>query len=711
MRYIFNLLIASVFLMLTTSSYSQIKPKSKWWMEEPYRLIQTNLREIDAIGFDVDAYVNSLKDIGANVVLINVGGIVANYYTDLDFHFQNPHLKYDLIKIVIDKLHKEGIRVIGRFDFSKLNEQYAVMNPDWQYKSVKGELVNYNGQVHMCVNGGYQQEYAKEILRESLNKFPLDGVFFNMTGYQVHDYSHNYIGICQSGACKKRFKEWSNGLTLPTVESIDDPVFLKYKLFKEETTSELNREKFELIKSFGDHIAILNFNEFGTDLYRSESHAYGALTGDMPWEYNASDNVKRTVGSYKDKQSSNTAVHFVGYPARHSANSKWITERRLVEDIMHGGGLDFYCIGRLDNLEDRRILENVKDVFQFHKKNERYFHKTYSDNKVLVLNEKINPYTGSNENKGIFTILSQNHILFDVMEHNRIDKGNLPRTIDSYDVVILPEIGKLSDAQCQVLDRYVENGGKVLATGFTSVSDELGNPKNKIRLKSLGVKRNYEIFEKKEGTYFRIFEKNKSKLGSETFKDLDLVYAWEKGLLCEPVESATGYLGFIPPAMIGPPEKCYYEEVTEKPGIIHNTYEKGETAFITFRLGALYNFKRHHGHADLFIATLEKLLGYKQDLETNTHAMVEINKRIGSSGKFEWLALLNHSGQTGSGFLEPLPIYDVNFSFSPEKKVKSVKSLQSGHALSFKENNGKIDVSVPKLASFDIVLVEYDQSR
>lgn len=224
-----------------------------------------------------------------------------------------------------------------------------------------------------------------------------------------------------------------------------------------------------------------------------------------------------------------------------------------------------------------------------------------------MLNEKINPYTGSNENKGIFTILSQNHILFDVMGHNRIDKDNLPRSIESYDLIILPEISTLSDAQCQILDRYVENGGKILATGFTSVSDELGNPKNRIRLKCLGVHPNYETFEKKEGTYFLIFEKDKAKLGNETFKTLDLVYAWEKGLLCKPVESATSHLGFIPPAMIGPPEKCYYEEVTNKPGIIHHAYGKGEAAFITFRLGTLYHLKRQWGHASLFMAPLEEL--------------------------------------------------------------------------------------------------------
>jgi hypothetical protein len=74
--------------MVVYVSFGQVEPKEEWWLEEPYRLIKNNLREID----DIDIYINSLKDIGANTGLINVGGVVANYYTDLEFHYRNPNL-------------------------------------------------------------------------------------------------------------------------------------------------------------------------------------------------------------------------------------------------------------------------------------------------------------------------------------------------------------------------------------------------------------------------------------------------------------------------------------------------------------------------------------------------------------------------------------------------------------------------------------------
>jgi len=683
---------------------AQVKPMEEWWLKEPFRLVQTNLREIDAIDFDIEVYVNSIKEIGANTVLINVGGIVANYYTNLEFHYQNPNLSFNMIKDVTERLHEEGIRVIGRFDFSKINEKFAVQNPNWLYRSVKGENVNYNGQVHTCVNGGYQQEYSLKILNEALTNFPLDGVFFNMIGYQTRDYSHNYHGICQSDRCKERFIEWSGGLDLPREENMDDQVFRKYQQFKGETSNELFFRIHDLIKSFGDQLAISTYTHAGTDFYRRESNSHAALYDDfVPWEYQSAHNIKSTIGSWKDKQVSNATVHFYGYPARHSADARWLSQQRLFQNIMYGAGPDFYCIGRLDNLEDRIVLENMKDIFQFHRKNERYLHHTNSGNKVLMLHD----YHSGNEYNGLFEILTENHILFDVMEHWCMSTEEVPREIESYDVIVLPDIRRLSEEQCAKLDQYVKNGGKLLVTGFTSTKDEIGNPMNSIRLKSLGVLSEYETFDKVQGTYFRIFEKDKERLGRDLFNGFDLVYAWEEGIQCQPTENAEGYLGFIPPAMIGPPEKCYYKEVTDIPGLIHNKYSKGQTIFITFKIGSIYHHKRHYGHANLVMSALNTLLNYQPDLKVNASPLVEISRQIDKKNNFEWYGVLNHSGQLGNAFFKPLPIRDIKLMFKPRKPVKSIKSLRMEKPLNFILRDENVEVALPNLVSYDVLLVEY----
>jgi hypothetical protein len=700
-----NICLTYLLLLFINNSIAQVQPLEQWWLKEPFRLVQTNLREIDAIDFDLEVYVNSIRETGANIVLINVGGIVANYYTGLEYQYQNPHLKFDMIEQVTDRLHREGIRVIGRFDFSKLNEELAAKKPGWLYKSLKHEVVNYNGQVHTCVNGGYQQEFSLAILKEALERFPLDGVFFNMIGYQVRDYSNTYHGICQADACRERFKTWSGGLDLPVKEDGNDPVFRRYQQFKSETSDELFFRIHDLIKSFGNHIGISTYTHAGTDFYRKESNSHDALYDNfVPWEYQSAHNVKSAIGSWKDKQVSNAAVHFYGYPARHTADARWLTQQRLFQNIMYGAGPDFYCIGRLDNLEDRTVLQNVSDVFRFHRNNEKFLHHTVSGNEVLLLHDG----QSGNEYKGIFEMLTENHVLFDVMEHWCIDTKNLPREIESYKVIILPEISRLSDAQCEKLDAYVEKGGKLLITGFTSTKDENGNPLDKIRLKSPGVEPVYKTFEKEQGTYYRIFPKDKNLLSNPVFDGFDIVYAWEKGLHCTPLPGATGMLGFIPPAMIGPPEKTYYTEVTDIPGLILNTYGTGKTAYFTFRPGALFHHTRHYSHAALVVNALTNLLGYDQDLKMSASPLVEVSRQKNPRENVEWFALLNHSGQLGNGFHEPLPIRDISISFKPAKPVRSLRRLTNGESLHYQQGtDNHIELILPELNSFDIILVEY----
>ena len=125
--------VLSLGLALLTSSLCAAalvnRAEAAWWLT-PRRMIQTNLREIDA-RMNLDAYVAALKAAGANVVLFNVGGIVANYPTDLPYHYRNPNMQGDLTGEVVRRLHAEGIRVIARFDFSKVNECIAPEHPEW----------------------------------------------------------------------------------------------------------------------------------------------------------------------------------------------------------------------------------------------------------------------------------------------------------------------------------------------------------------------------------------------------------------------------------------------------------------------------------------------------------------------------------------------------------------------------------------------------
>ena len=48
---------------------------SHWWNEIPWRMVQTNLRQIAMQDMDAEAYVRELQAFHATVVLLNTAGI------------------------------------------------------------------------------------------------------------------------------------------------------------------------------------------------------------------------------------------------------------------------------------------------------------------------------------------------------------------------------------------------------------------------------------------------------------------------------------------------------------------------------------------------------------------------------------------------------------------------------------------------------------
>ncbi|NLG49874.1 MAG: hypothetical protein GX552_07175, partial [Chloroflexi bacterium] len=211
---------------------------TKWWTNWPWRMIQTNLREIDMLDMDAHRFVQELQSFKATAVLVNSAGIIASYPSQLPYHFVSPYLQGDSLADIIAACHAANIKVLARTDFSKVRRPIYEQHPEWAYVSPQGHIVDYNGDVHVCLNGGYQQEYALKIIEELITTHDVDGIFFNMAGYQVRDYSGNYYGICHCDNCKARFAEFSGGLDLPRAEDNHDPVYRKYVLFKQQTSTE-----------------------------------------------------------------------------------------------------------------------------------------------------------------------------------------------------------------------------------------------------------------------------------------------------------------------------------------------------------------------------------------------------------------------------------------------------------------------------------------
>jgi hypothetical protein len=288
-------------------------------------------------------------------------------------------------------------------------------------------------------------------------------------------------------------------------------------------------------------------------------------------------------------------------------------------------------------------------------------------------------------------MLSQAHVSYEVVSLAKSDLAKLP-------ALIVPVSGPLSAAATQKLDDYVIGGGRLLLTGGPVTPE----------LKSLGLSASGETRAAEQGTYIRIRPEDKTRLKQSLLAKLDLVPLSGELWTATNAEGGEELLRFIPPAMFGPPEKCYYTHVSDIPCLYARRSDRGAAAWIPWRVGTEYEAFGHAGHAALVMGALNELLKLPHRVRVDGPALVEMNHRADCAGRFEWVSLYNHSGQLDKVIGAPVPIRDVTVEIIPKSPVQRARLLKSGESLPLKTGaEGRVSCTVPVLNAYEVVLFEY----
>ena len=659
---------------------------SHWWEHYPLRMIQTNLREIDMEDMDAISYVRDLAEFGANAVLLNAAGIIASYDTDLEDQPKSDYLHGDSLGDIIEECHRQGIRVLARTDFSKIRYEIYEKHPDWAYRTAAGEIVNYNGYVHTCPNSYYQQEYMMRILREVLTKYPFDGVFFNMSGFLVVDYSGNYHGPCHCENCQRKFREMY-GEELPEKDDPRNPAYLDYMEFKVRISRAHKQRIYETIKNIDPEIAVS-----GVDYLRTES---GTQIGQPRWVYSASSNARKSAWTDRLRLTDNACVDFLDFQYRDISVSPGQMALRQWQNLANAGTVSMYIMGRLDQHRDTSAFGVTREIFQFQKEHEEFYASLRSAAKVVLVH-KGGLRRNDPEVYGWIRMLTESHIPFD--EISMADCTD-PGVFAGKDVVILGDAKILSPAQADVFDAFVEAGGTLIATGETGSYGTDYRPGSGKRPQCLGIKNIREVRRGLMSSMFQVRGKERGlfpKCEHTTF-----VAPGDQILLVEPREGAKGYLRLIPEHPFGPPERCYYTEVTEEPGILVYPYGKGQGICIPWLAGSFYYQEGFENTRNLMQDVLFSLARIPE-LAPELSPMAELN--LCTDGTHTVAQLVNGSGCFANSFFSPVPMQDIRI-FLPELTEKSsVKTLRGGHA-GIGKYQGRYCVTLDVLRDYEALIL------
>jgi hypothetical protein len=634
-----------------------------WWMKEPIRWVQTNLRQTDA-GLDAVRLVEQLVDMRANVLLQGMGGIAAYYPTTTEFHYPSPQLPpgRDMFGDVLREAHARKIRVVGRFDLSKTRKAVFDAHPEWFFRQANGEPVIYNGLYSTCINGGYYRVQAMKILSEALEKYDVDGLFFNMFGNQSRDYSGRYVGLCHCDACKRLYREKFNK-DIP--ESPDDD----YRKFMFISSREVAAAIGGLIRTKRPQAGYFNYIQEYTDGIMSESNT--AVARPLPlWPYSASDQVNRARNSQPNKMAVNLNMQFVDYWWRFATVPREEIALRSWQNIAHGGALTFEANGTLD-LQDRQALETVKPIFRWAAANEQYYVRQSSAARVLLLGAPSD--TGSTHSqesyRGMFRLLSEEHIPFAVV--NNMDW--LGRR--EFDLVIATDWAPAG------LVHYAESGGKVLIASAARPEFEVAQ---------------VERTESDVRGYIRI----RDHAAYPSLKDTDLLML--NGAFTTVRTAGPNALTLVPPSMIGPPEFIHIDmRDTDIPAIATKQMGKGTVVLIPWNLGGMYYRHSLPAHAGLFRDILDRLQPQRQ-IRTNAHPLVEMT--LMRQGGRTLLHLINLSGHSQTGYFAPVPMSSIRVRVAGA--FKSGRTVRSPGSIAVRASQGYSEVTIPRLPDYELVVLE-----
>ncbi|WP_019536656.1 alpha-amylase family protein [Paenibacillus ginsengihumi] len=656
-----------------------------WWSANKLRLIQTNLREIDA-DLDVDRLIAELKQYEANVLMINAGGIFAFYPSRLEYHYVTPYLKKDMLREAIDKAHEHGIRVIARFDFSKAHESVFERKPEWFYRTREGKEVNYYGIVHTCLNGAYQQHYSLDIIEEVLTNYPVDGIFFNMFGYQHWDYSGNRYGPCYCANCKRRFNEMF-GRDLSLYEGPGHELHEIYREFQETTVRDILRRIRLKVKSLRSEIAICTYFADEIDIIRKESNT--ALRRSDPLRlYSASENVASVENSWDDKLVSNCCINAIDLTYRFTGVSKHEAEIRLYQNIANGSGLDFCIIGVFDGYPDGANLESVKAVYRHHARNEAFYGDLRSLADVALIKPK--EPSARKEYEGLFRMLKEAHILFDVVLEERLTDRLEP--LKQVKAVVVPGIPRLDEEQVNALSELQRQGVHLLTTGCALLNDQKA-------LKSLfGAAYEGEIVDE-PAAYIQVSED--PMLASFG----DRVWIIAERFACMSYEpEAELHMPIVAPSTFGPPERAYGHALSEHYGL-GIAGRGGCGAYYAWCPGEMYALHGFEDHKQAVIDPLIRLLQGRLRLRTDAPSATEWFLHVLPSGGY-LLQAINLTGVSGATFGKPIPLHGLRVELAGIGRLKRAYSLCTGKPAAWQESEGGAALTVDLPEVYEAIVLE-----
>jgi hypothetical protein len=495
---------------IVNRSFSQSRTpgdSSETWFDKPMRWAQLVLVENDPGQYDPQFWLDYFKRTHSDAACVSAGGIVAYYPTKVPLHHRSGWMKdSDPFGELLAGCRKLNMYVLARTDPHAARQEVFDAHPDWIAVDADGRRRRHWANPELwvtCALGPYNFEFMTEVHREIMQLYRVDGIFSNRWAGS---------GLCYCEHCRRNFRR-ASGMDLPKTSDPLDPARKNYLVWRLQRLTELARLWDSEIRKINPQARYVPngfpdlkvAGELADILFIDHQGRRGLMA---PWsngsrakEYRAALGRKPIGGIFS-----------VGledpYRWKDSVQTEAEVRTWVADGVAHG--LRPWFAKFSGTLYDKRWLEIVANIYQWHHRAERYLRNEAPLARVgMLYSEQTREYynasrpqarAGEHES-GMYQALLEARVPFEKVHDHLLDAVHLA----PFKLLVLPNIAALSDGQCRQLKEYVQRGGSLLVTFETSLYDEWGMRKKDFGLAELlGVSWNGKLEGPMQNSYLEL---------------------------------------------------------------------------------------------------------------------------------------------------------------------------------------------------------------
>jgi hypothetical protein len=484
--------------MVIRGGITAIAQRGTPWYRRAYLWGQTNITEQDPERYDISWWRSYWKRTHVHAVIINAGGIVAYYPSRFPLQHQAAFLNgRDLFGELTKAAHDDGLFVMARMDSNRAAEDFFREHPDWFARDRDDKPYRAADLYIACINSPYYDEYLPGVLREIIERSHPDGFTDNSWAGLGRE------SICYCIHCDRKFRA-KTGHALPRGADWNDPAYRDWIMWSYARRLEIWELNNRTTHDAGGPDCIWSGMNSGSVTAQARSFRdlkdicaradivmldHQRRDDDTGFQQNG-DTGKRIHGLLGwDKLAPESMAMYQSGPGYYRVASKPAAEARMWMIAGIAGGIQpwWHHVGAYH--EDRRMYHTAEPVMRWWKAHEKYLiDRTPVASVGLVWSQRNTDFFGRDEAServdapytGFMHALVRARI-----PYLPLHVDDIPQRGANFKLLILPNLGALSDAQAVSIRKFVAQGGSLIATGHTGLYDEWGDPRPDFALADL----------------------------------------------------------------------------------------------------------------------------------------------------------------------------------------------------------------------------------